>query len=674
MANNKCLVLVCSVIVLFCLPNPAIPGSFTDYIKSECPSEFKKHKKTVKEFAIRMKPYIEDCGCGIVNLYASISDKNMELIEQLEEDLNLMQAFIPLFEISDDLNEAIKFCPDIVEIYAIFNSDNRSSDLLIETLTSFSRHDVRQLKRNPNYIYYYLLAIEMSTDRTNALQLIKKVKQLKKTIPVEYIDLFSIAYAQARNIYPDAGSDYWVNVADQTLKVLGPDSIQAIRPYKENLSYFFPPRENEIPESQNRTYAEIQRLKKDYMELIAHIFRNISNSYGLPRAIKVVENISTSITEALLYYQNRRQIQRYLDYDFDSQRFRGILKNGICQSATKDEGLKKYFSMYSPYKNGHPLRGTEGNLGLIAKWFSEGNLKSYINKADNVGNYVYSMAVLPHIFATLSPKQKTVFNDLLFNLSDAPTLNAILIAALFENTDYFSWIETKSDAFSTVKHNPEVIRGKSARKYKYILITSYPKDSSDSVSDLFGNNESISSAALYHLMSMSIDELEEHNFTNTERYLAVLGSMGTIIEVADYTMIGVSILAIPLTVGASAGVTAMLLARKGAVSGVKKSIKALGKRTLKSSFKLIGKQGSKVARREFKEVFLKTAQKRGRKIVMEEAMKKGIKRTSRVTDRLDQASMLAVSGVAIAHLLANGPGSTEPLDLCEEINLLREGE
>ncbi len=49
-----------------CLTSGSVmAGSSTDYIRNACPREFDRHKATVTEFAMRMRPNVEQCGCGL---------------------------------------------------------------------------------------------------------------------------------------------------------------------------------------------------------------------------------------------------------------------------------------------------------------------------------------------------------------------------------------------------------------------------------------------------------------------------------------------------------------------------------------------------------------------------------------------------------------------------------
>ena len=660
-------VFLISAIIIF-IPQIANAGSFTNYIKEKCPRQFNLHQETVAEFAIRMKQFVEDCGCGVVSLYYALSSNNMELVDQLEEDMDMMHAAAEVFQISDEFTNALRDSTDSLETLTLMaRNDPDIFHKLSGALSSFSRHDSRQLRRNSSYILYYLLASAMADKDTQSNDIELIARKLKKKVSVGSIGALAMLYWQSIIVYPNANPDYWMKAAEEVLRSLGPKTVKALEPYKDSLAYFLPPSEDDIPEPQNISSREIEKLRQDYMDLMVHVFQEISRIYGTPYALMVIEYISPSVLEALRFHNNKREIIAYLNYEFRSENFKHILMNGVCQSGSGDQGLKSFFIMYSPYENGQPVSGTEGNLGLIAKWFADGNLRQYIDTAKGINGYIYSMSLLPQIFLRLSEKQKIVFNDLLLSLSEYPTLNAQMIITLNNTTHFFRWIENSPDAFLNVNHNPEAGFGESAKKYKYILITSYPKDDSPSIFYSF-DGISILSAGLNHMMNMSIVDLETHNFTDTERYW---DRAETAIDIADWTVTAVSIAAIPFTAGASASVTVWMLARKGATTAAKRTLKTLAKRSLKSTMKLVGKKGWKVTKREAKEVF-GIAAKRGRKAVREEAIKKGIYKTDIWVSSISLGT--GVTTAALAYFLANRPESVEPADLCDEIRSLSKGD
>jgi hypothetical protein len=659
-----------AILTVFLFSSVGNAGSYTNYIADKCPKEFRSHQETVKEFAIRMKPFVEKCGCGVVNLYYALGNSNLVLVSSLENDIDLMSSAAKVFEISHDFTDAMKQSPDVVEtLTLIANRDPNMFHKLSEVLSSFSRYDGRQLRKDPSYILYYILAAAMAEEKATTSDLKLTVRNLKRNVSLDAVSALTLLYLQTMIVYPEADPNYWMSAAKWTLECLGTQTVNSLSPYKEYLALFLPPNEDDIPESQNLSDREMQRLKQDYISLMEFVFNLINRtSESAAYALKVTEHISPYLLEALRFHRNKTQIKQYLNYELRSDNFGLVLKDGICQSGVGDAGLQNFFIMYSPYDNGHPVPGTEGNLGLIAKWFEEGTLERYISNQRDINGYVYTMSLLPRIYLGLTKeKQKRVFNDLLLNLSENPNLNGRVIIALYETTEFFSWVQYSPDAFSKVIHNEDVKFGYSAEKYKYILLTSYPKDDSSSILYSF-NGKLISSSALNHLMYMSIEELESHNFTDNERYTEMAENF---VDIADWTVTVVSIAAVPFTAGASAGVAAMMLARKGAISAAKRTIKTLSKKSLKSATKLIGQKGWKAAKREGKEV-MGWATKRGRKSVREEAIKKGIQTTDKWYIRFEYIRVGgAVASGAMAYFLAKSMNHSGYTDLCTELQELK---
>jgi len=292
---------------LICLIHSLVmAGSSTDYIRDKCPKEFNLHKATVTEFAIRMKPNVEQCGCGVVNLYYALNKGNMELIAQLEEDSGLMKSAARVFGISEHLTESLRNAPEVVPTLTILaEHDPLFFQKLSDALTSFSGRDRKQLDRNPSYILYYLLSAAMTDDDAQRAEIVSMVKRLKKKVAPEAIDVFSLLYAQTFDVYPHGDPDFRCSVADVTLRRLGLDTVRAIRPYKAHLALFLPPTEKEIPESQNLDNAKYEQLKENYTSLLIHVFQQISERYGLPYGLKVVEHLAQPLMEALRFHQNK---------------------------------------------------------------------------------------------------------------------------------------------------------------------------------------------------------------------------------------------------------------------------------------------------------------------------------------------------------------------------------
>jgi hypothetical protein len=186
---RKFLLLAAFLSAQICLmPDSLTAGSFTNYIANACPEESHRYKNTVTEFAIRMKPSVEKCGCGAVGLYYALNESSMELIAQLEEDTELMRSAAKLFTISEEVTEALRNVPEIAETLTVTSGhDPLFFQRLSDALASFSRSDRSETENNPNYILYYLLAAAVTDEtasKSETESVMKAARPVQKAKPV----------------------------------------------------------------------------------------------------------------------------------------------------------------------------------------------------------------------------------------------------------------------------------------------------------------------------------------------------------------------------------------------------------------------------------------------------------------------------------------------------------
>jgi len=166
----------------------------------------------------------------------------------------------------------------------------------------------------------------------------------------------------------------------------------------------------------------------------------------------------------------------------------------------------------------------------------------------------------------------------------------------------------------------------------------------------FRNGSGIS--ALSALQSYSVDDLSSHTFTKSEKFMATLGSIDNVITV-------VSVVAVPLTGGASLALIGGRMAMKEAAKkGIKSAMKVgyryvrkTASRNVKRAIRrMSGKEGKKAFVREVKELG-GLAKKRGRPSNYSGAQAKMIQRISRAghaTESLDNAIKFSLTASGIA--------------------------
>jgi len=646
-------------------PCSVLGGMITEQIKASCPNQYITHEDTVNNYSVRMEEYVQRFGCGVISVYALFAEDNMELVETLEKDESMMAAASEIIMDMPGLAPAIKKDPTLLEsILLMAKVDETAFIKLKEVISTMSRFELKKIARNSRYFLYTLAAMMMAPDEATPDEIKHLARRLKKKVALRDIDTYMFFSIASLDLYPNASTEKRMGYVDLTFTTIGKKALRRIQPYKHYLVYFLPPSVSDISESQNLNRTELDNIQSEYVSLMAFVFDYFAEIKKPEFGLCMAEMLSGYILDALRYHNNSAEIIKYLRYQFKSRLFMAVFNHDPCDQDNINR-MNDFFVMYSPANEntGEVLSEAKGNLGLIAKWFCRGGI-NYMGsvKPENWRYFAKTMCYLPKIRFSLSGSQVKVFEDLLLNLSEVSVMNGLFVISLFQKTGYFKWISEGTDALTKI-NNTDNSMGHSLKKYKYILLTSYPKDRDPSLFQRFAQKEEVLVAEIQNLMTMNKVELEEHNFTNAEKKLALAES---IIDTTDNIILVVSIAAIPLTAGASTAVVAMMAARKSAMITAKMAFKTLAKRGLKSGRRLVklgSKEGRKIASREAREL-IGFAAKRGRKNLREEAIKKTIRKTDNYMIGVMLASEAVVFGAA--YFLSQSIVDSGMKDLCPE--------
>ncbi len=655
---------IISVLLFLSIYSLSFSGSLTDDLRIECPDKYYTYHDTIQDYIVRMSDFVKKYGCGVIDVYALFVDDNIDLIEALEDDETLMKSASQIFMDLPELANAIENEPAILKTMVLMAKASETTfSLLTKVLSGMGNGELNRFARDSRYFLYPLAAIINADSEMDANNIRKKAREIQNKVHHSVIDAYILLSNTSIILYRNASAEERMRFVDLSLSTVGIETLRKIQKYKEYLVYFLPPDSSHIAESQNLSSYRLKEIQKNYIKLMKFIFKHFDIQDRPGWGLILAEVLSGYISDALRYHNNAEEIKRYLEYQFNSPILLNILGNSDPCDSDVNTQMSNFFSMYSPGDGNEILPDTaKGNLGLIAKWFSYQEGKAYMDRAqpEEWQDFVRTMFYLPKIRFDLSYKQVDVFQDLLLNLSDYPIKNGLFIISLKKNTNYFEWVGTKPDAEAIVRHNSDAILGGTVQKYKYIFLTSYPKDTDTSIINKFNNGEQIKASEIYRLMDMNRNELEEHNFTEKEKNQALAKN---ILDTTDNVIFVASILAVPLTAGASTATVAWCAARKGAKIAAKKAFKTLAKRAGKSTAQLFGKKGKKAAWRECKEI-LGVAAKRGRKNIREESMKKSICKIDSINNKVQISEIIA--GVCAGFFLANSTNSSPPNPLCPE--------
>ncbi len=654
-----------TLFLLFVFPLSVLGGMISDEIKNFCPEQYYAHQEIVHEYSVRIQDYVKKFGCEIIDIYAVFAEENIQIIELLEDDESLMEVVVDLFANVPALIPVFQKNPKILSsILFTAQADETAFINLKEMFMAMSRYELRKMERDPRYFLYVIAANMMNSGEKDVCDVRKLMTQLRKKISVNDIETFMFLMNVSYRLYSDISVDKRMKYVDLVLTTVGKKTLQKLQRYQQYLIYFLPPDISEIAESQELSPVKLEHLQHDYIDVMAYVFRCYADGefHSCEFGLLMVEMLSEYVQDALRYYQNSDEIKEYLDFQFRSAVF--PYGNQYCNIEYRKK-LKEFFRMYAPVNsnNGQPLLGTEGNLGLIAKWFTHGSGRQFVKSAQpgDWNHFSQSMCFLPEIYFNLSDTQVEVFDDLLMNLPANPVTNGLFLILLSQRSKYYEWVDAdKGDAFYVIRHNPDDTYGRTARKYKYIFLTSFPKDEDLSLFLKFSNGKQILMSDIYSLMDMNDKELYKHNFTDFERYCETFDKVQVAIDIT-------CILAIPLTGGASIGITAAkAAARKGVKKAAKKALKELARRSAKSVSRLVKiatKEGRKIAMRELREL-TGMAVKRGRKTV-QHTMQRGLYRVGAVNDSV-QLTCFAY-GIAATYFLSQSIVDSGMSGICPEL-------
>lgn len=578
------------VLLFLSQPFPVQGGMISEQIKASCPDEYSTHEDTVNNYSLRMEEYVQKFGCGVIDVYALLAEDNMEIIETIEEDESMMAATAKIFVDVPDLVPAIKKDPTILKSILLMSKvDDAAFSKLKEVLSIMGRFELKRIAKNSRCFLYTLAAMMMASDEATSHEIKHLTRRLKNKVALQDIDTYMFLSIVSLKLYPNTSIEKRMEYVDMTLTTIGKKTLRRIQPYKHYIVYFLPPTASDISESQNLRGTELDKIQYDYVTLMAFVFDYFADIKKPEFGLRMAEMLSGYILDALRFHNNSAEIIKYLRYQFNSRLFKEVFNHDPCDRDMINR-MNEFFCMYSPAnKNTRAI----GNLGLISKWFCHGG-KTYIDSVqpDKWQDFAKTMCYLPKIRFSLNNTQVKVLEDLLLNLHEDSVMNGLFVISLFQKTNFFKWVSEGADAHTKIEKTHDDNMGCTAKKYKYILLTSYPKDRDPSLFQRFAYGKKLPISKIQELMCMNQAELEEHNFTRAEKNWALLEDIA---DTADNVIFVASIVAVPLTAGASTAVVAMMVARKGAKIAAKKAFKTLARRSLKSGRRLV-KLGSKEGR------------------------------------------------------------------------------
>ena len=624
-------------------PNSVQAGSYTDYVREACPKEFSKYEDS-QNYAIRMKPFVEQYGCGVVSAYGVFMYSQIDRIDFWEENPEIFEPVNRVFLMAAKHGLDIQKTPPIFDaLFSLTSSDDELLTTKLDELLTVITHRQRSaINKEPIRILYLSWAGMLYPEKTN-IEIVKASQELSVSIPADFLTVALVLEQQIKLVYTNYSASKRLNLIKGLMGDYKVEFLNRIARNKlalPNAIYLLPPQVEDIANVQNLSERQLYKLQREYIASIKQViekFEQKTGSIGL--AMEGMSVLSPYILEALSKSPTEAPyITEYLKAQIESPIFAEYF---VQQQSCGEEGFSRLVSLFfrflapSTEKNGkiEPVYLLQNNLSRISSWFhSDEAMRGWVvSHNGNAETYIQTMAWLPYFYEQSSIKSKKYVSKLISDLSGfygekTAKDGASFIVELFSKTDYFNWLDKNVELDNKINSNDDVsdLYAISPR-YLYLLITPHPERVGNSVFFRYLESGQLSAAEVHQLQSYSVDELETHAFTTLDKWEDFEAA-------ADWVIIGVSIAAVPLTGGTSLLMTSARLAAKKAVQyGIKRGVKVgyryLRKRTRKNLgrtySRLSGKKGGEAFKREAKEI-AGIAPKRGRPSLYSKQQKKMI--------------------------------------------------
>ena len=530
---------------------------------STCEKEYANHPKLIEEgWSFRIDEKIEKYGCEIIPAYDFLRKFDaIELIDAMDSNPELISEVQKLFKYKKVLGLMTQ--NQVVKNLLIENANNvqllkNINYLFAQYLNSAVK---KEIISNPVYLNYFILAAANTNDQKEAKKNYKKLKKFS----IKGIEVFSFVFGAIGNKYRFS---YLLENFITLKKKLSTEQLKQIAQYPEFIAYFLYPSKEEM-----KIYGSEQEVyyqQKKFQKLMISIYKDTYKHYQYKKNID--ENEMALLTMKYIYpyivtNRNYYEIEK-LFHTLINKGFIDELWNSIGDPC-KGKNAEEQFAVF----------GNDSLNNILRLRKDENNLYHQLLNWQSPNKSIFSLVYVANVYNDFSAKEWKVFKDMIYTLPDDPYSN-ILVLKMLEKIDYYKNVVRYTNYNNYVQKNEDDASGKSALKYKFILFTSYPSDNDPSAYELIlAGNLTAASKELSALYSVSIEELETHNFTLFEQNMEIIDNIDNVLTVA-------SIAAAPFTGGISLSYVAIKQASKMAA---KKGVKYYAKKLALKSRKFVNK-------------------------------------------------------------------------------------
>ena len=529
----------------------------------ECGDIYAKFSNA-KEYSIRIEPNIERYGCKVIPLYSYLIQNNyISIMDAIENEQSILENLLSL--------------SDNHYLMKLLNNDQFIQDSLLENTqdkrvfsnlsyllkTKLNSSKIKSLKKNSFYIQYFTLSAFLAKDKKEAIKFYNK---LSKNIEVDKITYFGFLVLA---LSKDYDSKYLLDNFITLKKSLSKTQLNMIILYPENIIYLlYPPKEDMHLYGTNIKIKQ-KRFQKMMIDLYKKAFYSFKAS-SLEKKNELALKFISLIYPYIVENKNYNRVEKVLSDLIETNLITNIFlanDNNPCSKKLQDS----FALLFANDRINELIKFKQRYYSLYEKFL-------YPNEPVE-NKSIFSLFYVVDVYKKFHYNELKVFDNLLKNFSHNIYANVVVLHQL-DNIGYFQKVIKTFDYDRWVQASDDDLNGMSAQKYRYILTTSYPSQSSYTVVDyLLSGNTAKAKDALTKLYAMDIYTLQRHTFTSKEKALYW-------IDKADWAITGISIAAAPFTGGASLGYLAI---KQGAKQGTKVVLKRMARKLAIKSRKLFNK-------------------------------------------------------------------------------------
>ena len=520
---------------------------------------------------IRIEEGISSEGCETIPIYSAIIEaEKFDILDEIEENTKLLGELKKLSSINSNLL-ILLFKNATIKKIILTNSLNEKflENFTYLTEKKLQKREIRKIKKDNNYLNYFLLASLYAKDKRESLQLYYKINS---SVSIELMPSFSL-------VLSSIGEEYkFFNLLENfsiLTKELSSDAVKTLAGYPEYFVYFLYPSKSSLNMGVLSS-DNLKEVQKNIQKEVTYIYRKMFNKYRYKKDMNQVEYALLTIENIYPYLLENPT----LNYTEFTLLFKKLIDKGYMLSLFEEDKCSKTTQEnFAVFGDGNINKA----IGLLTneKQFSQ---KLFSNFKD--ANYsIISFFYVANAYGNLNKKEWKIFKELLETLPYEYDKKIVFLQRI-EQSAYFRNIVEQNDYDEYIDGE----YGKSNRKYKYILLTPYPSQGDKTLFYTVLNtdiNNSLLQKSLVDLITKSKDELEIHEFTKMERFF---GNVDTLENIATVASIGLA----PFTGGVSLSYVAIAVAKKATKEAGKTGIRYLRRKIALQSRKLINKSIRKV--------------------------------------------------------------------------------